>query len=191
MWPLLFLIQLLLCQPMSFSFSPTCPSEEVSDRVIWWAPGSLPTGCSSPRSAPTWVLSMGCSPSGTDCSRMGHLQGRTSCQKTCSSVGSSPWVHRSTSPARSLLQYGVSTGCSFLQGTSTSCDVGSYTSFRVDVCSTMDLHGLQGDNMLIHGLHHRLQGNFCSFLTFLSQLLLCSSFCPFINILSQRFYQRC
>jgi len=29
---------------------------------------------------------------------------------------------------------------------------------QVDICSTMDLHGLQGDNLPHHGLHHELQG---------------------------------
>ena len=43
-----------------------------------------------------------------------------------------------------LLWRGVSTGC------------------RVDICSTMDLHGLHGDNLCHHGLHHGLQGNLCS-----------------------------
>ncbi|KAK4806885.1 hypothetical protein QYF61_012606 [Mycteria americana] len=33
---------------------------------------------------------------------------------------------------------------------------------RVDICSTVNLHGLQGDNLPHHGLHHRLQGNLCS-----------------------------
>ena len=33
---------------------------------------------------------------------------------------------------------------------------------RVDVCSTVDLRGLQGDSLPHHGLHHRLQGNLCS-----------------------------
>ena len=33
---------------------------------------------------------------------------------------------------------------------------------QVDICSTMDLHGLQGDSLPHHGLHHGLQGNLCS-----------------------------
>jgi len=32
---------------------------------------------------------------------------------------------------------------------------------QVDICSTMDLHGLQGYNLPHHGLHHGLQGNLC------------------------------
>ncbi|KAK4810942.1 hypothetical protein QYF61_013350 [Mycteria americana] len=57
--------------------------------------GVPPTGDSPPRTAPAWVLSMGCCPSGTDCSRVGPLRGHRSCQKTCSSMGSSPQGHRS------------------------------------------------------------------------------------------------
>ncbi|KAM9590481.1 uncharacterized protein ACIBXB_005737 [Morphnus guianensis] len=33
---------------------------------------------------------------------------------------------------------------------------------QVDICSTVDLHGLQGDSLPHHGLHHGLQGNLCS-----------------------------
>ncbi|KAK4806787.1 hypothetical protein QYF61_005583 [Mycteria americana] len=31
----------------------------------------------------------------------------------------------------------------------------------MDICSTVDLHGLQRDNLPHHGLYHRLQGNLC------------------------------
>ncbi|KAK4828719.1 LOW QUALITY PROTEIN: hypothetical protein QYF61_000557 [Mycteria americana] len=50
-------------------------------------------------------------------------------------------------------------GHGFLQGTCSS--IGSSMGCRVDMCSAMDLHGLQGDNLLHHG-HHQLQGNLCS-----------------------------
>ncbi|KAK4827475.1 hypothetical protein QYF61_018711, partial [Mycteria americana] len=33
---------------------------------------------------------------------------------------------------------------------------------QVDICSTVDLHGLQGDSLPHHGLHQGLQGNLCS-----------------------------
>jgi len=33
---------------------------------------------------------------------------------------------------------------------------------QVDICSIVDLHGLEGDSLPHHGLHHRLQGNLCS-----------------------------
>ncbi|KAK4810807.1 LOW QUALITY PROTEIN: hypothetical protein QYF61_008779 [Mycteria americana] len=91
------------------------------------------------------------------------------------------WVpHRVTGPARrpapvwaplhgpqilpgNLLQHGLlSTGCSFLQGMSICCGVGSSVGCRVDICSTTVLHGLQGDKLLHHGLRYRLQGNLCS-----------------------------
>ena len=56
----------------------------------------LPTGYSSPQTAPAWVPSTGCSPSGTDCSSGGPPRGHQSCQQSCSSLGSS--LHRSTGP---------------------------------------------------------------------------------------------
>jgi len=33
---------------------------------------------------------------------------------------------------------------------------------QVEICSTMDLHGLQGHSLPHHGLFHGLQGNLCS-----------------------------
>jgi len=33
---------------------------------------------------------------------------------------------------------------------------------QVEICCTMDLHGLQGHSLPRHGLHHRLHGNLCS-----------------------------
>jgi len=35
---------------------------------------------------------------------------------------------------------------------------GPFHGLQVDICSTMDLHGLQGDSLPHHGLHHELQG---------------------------------
>jgi len=54
---------------------------------------------------------------------VGPPRGHKPCQKTCSSVGSS--LHRSTGPARSLLQCRLSTGSQPPLGTSTSSGVGS------------------------------------------------------------------
>jgi len=71
------------------------------------------------------------------------------------------FLHRSTGPAKEpasaqashrviaslsihLLQHGVLHG------------------LQVDICSTVDLHGVQGDSLPHHGLHHRLHGNLCS-----------------------------
>ena len=65
-------------------------------------------GCSSSRTAPVWVLSVGCSPSGTGCSSVGHPQGHKPCQQTCSGMGSS--LPRSTGPGRNLLQLGIPMG---------------------------------------------------------------------------------
>jgi len=106
--------------------------------------GSIPTGCS---------------PSGTGCSSLGPPWGHKFCQQTCSSMGSS--VHGATDPARSLLQHGAPHGlqppsaihllwCGVLHGP------------QVEICSTVDLHGLQGQSLPHHGLLHGLQGNLCS-----------------------------
>jgi len=85
---------------------------------------------------------------------------------------------------------------------------------QVDICSTVDLRGLQRESLLHHGLHHRLQGNPCSgawstsspfFFTGLGVcravsltyshslwLQLCRVFFPhFRNMLSQRCYDCC
>ncbi|KAK4827402.1 hypothetical protein QYF61_017807, partial [Mycteria americana] len=70
--------------------------------------------------------------------------------------------NQATVPARSLLLHGLSTGCSFLQGTSTCSGMGSCMGYSVDICSIMVLLGLRGDNLRHCGLHHRLQGSLCS-----------------------------
>jgi len=50
---------------------------------------------------------------------------------------------------------------SFLQGMSTCSGVGSSMGCRVDICFTVVLHGLQGDNLL-HCHHlYGLQGTLC------------------------------
>lgn len=55
----------------------------------------LPTGFSSSQTPPAWVFSMGCNVSKTDCSSLGALLGRWSCQKTCFCMGFSPQGYRS------------------------------------------------------------------------------------------------
>ncbi|XP_049649849.1 uncharacterized protein LOC126035356 [Accipiter gentilis] len=117
-----------------------------------WA---IPTGCSSSRTAPAWVHSTVCSPSGAHCSSAGPPRGHKSCQKTCS-MGSS--LHRSAGPARSLLQCGVPTGSQPPSGTHL-LRRGVLHGLQVDICSIVDLHGLQGDSLPHQGLHHGLQGN--------------------------------
>jgi len=75
-----------------------------------------------------WVLSMRCSPSGTDCSCVGPPQVNKSCQQTCSIMES--YLHGSTSPARSLLHHEVSMGSQSPLGIFTSSDVESTTGCR-------------------------------------------------------------
>jgi len=72
-------------------------------------------GCNSSQTAPAWVLFTGCSPSGMDCSSVCPPKVHRSCQKTRFCMGSCPQAAVS---AKSLIQHGFSTGCSFLQGTS-------------------------------------------------------------------------
>ena len=94
------------------------------------------------------------------CSCVGSSpRGHRFSQKTCSSLGSCPRDHRSCqepTPMRNLTWSQLPSGHIHLlwRGVSTGC--------RVDICSTMDLHGLHGDNLCHHGLHHGLQGNLCS-----------------------------
>jgi len=62
-----------------------------------------------------------------------------------------------------LLQRGfVFMGFSFLQGISTLSIIRSSPDCSVHICSTVVLHGLQGDNLHHHDLLHMLQGNICS-----------------------------
>jgi len=105
------------------------------------------------------VPSMGCSPSGTDCSSVGSPWGHKSCQETFSIVGSS--LHGSTGPGRSLIQHRLPTGSQPPSGIHLMRH-GVFPRLQVDICSTMHLHGLQGDSLPHHGLLHRLQGNLCS-----------------------------
>jgi len=81
------------------------------------------TGDSSPQTAPKWSLPRGCSPSGTDCSSVGSPWGHKSCQQTCSSVDSS--IHRSTGPARTLVQHELSMGSQSPSGAPVCSDLGS------------------------------------------------------------------
>lgn len=76
----------------------------------------------------------------------------SSCQKTCSSVGFSPWA---AVPATSLLQNGVPSGSSSLQGSSTCSSVEASTACRVEIFSTVILQQAAGDSLPYHGL---LQG---------------------------------
>jgi len=116
-------------------------------------------------------LSTGCSPSGTGCSSVGPPRGHKPCQQTCSGMSSSlPWA---TGPARSLLQHGAPHGITVSFGHPPALAWGSFHRLQVQICSTVDLHGLQGNNLPHHGLHHRLQGKaLCSEISSTSSPLL-------------------
>ncbi|KAK4822676.1 hypothetical protein QYF61_019043 [Mycteria americana] len=73
----------------------------------------------------------------------------------------SPQVHRPTGPARSLLQHGLPMGSQPPSGIHLLRQ-GVLHGLQVDICSTVNLHGPQGDSLPHHGLHYRLQGNLCS-----------------------------
>ncbi|KAK4823971.1 hypothetical protein QYF61_008357 [Mycteria americana] len=71
----------------------------------------------------------------------------------------SPWVRKSCQePAPTQDSHGVtaSFGCIHL------LQRGVFHRLQVDICSTLNLHGLQRDNLPHHGLHQGLQGNLCS-----------------------------
>ena len=81
------------------------------------------------------------------------------CQQIFSSVGSSR--RGSTGPARSLLQHRLSIGSQPPSGIHL-IQCGEHRGLQVAICSTVDLHGLQGHSLPHHGLLHELQGNLCS-----------------------------
>jgi len=82
----------------------------------------------------------------------GSPRGHKSCQQTCSGVGSS--FHVSPGPDRHLLQRGLCTGSQLPSDIRLLWHGVPSTGCR----STVDLHGLQGNNLPHHGLHHKLQG---------------------------------
>jgi len=116
-------------------------------------------------------------PSGMACSSAGPPGGQKSCQKVCSSVGSSSWT---TAPARTQFLHKLSMGCSFLQSMSTCCGMGSAICCSAGICSDIVLHGLQRDDLCHHGLLLGLQVNLCSWSTcslfFLTDLHVCIVF---------------
>jgi len=92
---------------------------------------------------------------------------------------------------------------------------GPFHGLQVDICSTVGLHGLQGDNLPHHGLHHELQEktlcssvsntsppsffidlgvcrvvSFTSSHSSLSTATSLQFYFPFLNMLSQRRYHR-
>jgi len=67
----------------------------------------------------------------------------------------SPWVRRSwQDPAPVWAHHGVT--ASFRHPPAPAW--GPFHELQVDLCSTVDLHGLQRDNLPYHGLQHELQG---------------------------------
>jgi len=96
---------------------------------------------------------------GTGCSSVGPPQGHKPGQQTCSSVGSS--LHGATDPGKSLLQCRLSTG-SQLPSSVHLLWCGVLHGLQVEICLTVDLHGLQGHSLPHHGRHHELQGHLCS-----------------------------
>jgi len=122
----------------------------------------------------------------------------------------SPWVCRSCQePALVWAPHGVA--ASFRHPPAVAWAL--FHRLQVDICSTVDLPGLQGDSLPHHGLHHELQGKtLCSGISstsspsFFTDLGVCrvvsftsshSSvstaaslrvFFPFLNMLSQRRY---
>ena len=136
----------------------------MGDSSTWASPmWVLPTGCSFSQTASAWFPSTGCSPSGTECSSVSPPQGHKTCQKTYSSTSFS--LPGSTGPARSLLWCRLPTGSQPLLGIHlilTSCWRGVLHGLQVDICSAMNVHGMQGDSLPRHGLLHGLQENLCS-----------------------------
>lgn len=136
---------------------------------------------------------------------MSGVQRKFKIHQTCSSLGFS--LRRRAGPVKSLLQCRLSIGSQPPLGVHL-LQCGVLLGLQVDICSTVDLPGLQRGSLLNHGLHHRLQGKLLStawstsssFLTatggcglFLSHTLtpLFSHSCsvgfspPFLNIFSQ------
>jgi len=92
----------------------------------------------------------------TNCSSVGPPRGHKPCQQTCSGVGFSlsPWVCRSwQKPSPAWAPHRVT--ASFRHPPALAW--GPLHRLQVDICSTVDLHGLKEDSLPHHGLH-RLHG---------------------------------
>jgi len=138
-----------------------------SSHVVSAAPSSSRSSC-----APAWGLSHR-SQSSMNFSNVGPSHG-LQFLTNCSSVGA---FHRVQSFRNRLLQCGSPTGSQVLPanllqpGLSTESQPPSgihllwraiLHGLQVDICSTMDLHGLQWDSLPHYGLLHGLEGNLCS-----------------------------
>jgi len=85
--------------------------------------------------------------------------------------------HRVTSPTSkpALTWTSLSMGPQVLAGACSSAGSpwGPFQGLQVEICSTVDLHGLQGDNLPHHGLQHELQRKtLCSGISSTSSTLL-------------------
>jgi len=150
-------------------------------------------GCSSSRTAPAWVLPTGCSPSGTESPTGSQALPAKLLQRGLLS----PRVRRSwQEPAPAWAPHGAT--ASFRHPPAPAW--GPFHGLQVDICSTMDLHGLQRDNLPHHGLQHELQGktlcsgisstSSCSFFTDLGVcrvVSLTSSHSSFFSAISPQF----
>jgi len=98
---------------------------------------------------------MGCSPSGTGCSSAGLPMGSQALPANLLWHGLLfPQVRRSwQEPAPAQASQGVTV--SFRHPPAPAW--GTFHRLQVDICSTMDLHGLEGDKLPHRGLHHELQ----------------------------------
>jgi len=126
----------------------------------------------------------------------------------------SPQVHRSwQEPAPA---WGSLRGHSLFRAHPPALVWGPFHRLQMEICSTVDLHGLQEDSLPHHGLHHELQGKTpclgiwsTSSPSFFADLGVCRAvsltcshssltaispqifFFPFLNMLSQRHYHHC
>jgi len=116
------------------SFPPTAALPELPQR------GSLPwSAVLQEQAAPAWAPLGVTNPASKPAPLWAPLStGPQVLAGACSSAGS-PWGH------------------SFLQA-SICFSLRSLPGLQVDLCSIVDLHGLQGNNLPHHGLHHELQG---------------------------------
>jgi len=93
-----------------------------------------------------------------NCSSLCAPWGHKFCQKTCSCMSS---LRGLTGPTRSLLHCGLPIGSQLPMGIQLLWR-GVLHGMQVVICSTVDLHGLQGHSLPHHGLLHSLQGNLYS-----------------------------
>jgi len=176
------------CSPSGTSCSSVGPhglTSPVSKPAPVWAPLStgpqvLPGACSSVGSpwghSLLWAstcpgvgsIPMRCSPSGTGLLQRGSSTGSRVLPENLLQHGLLS-LHGSTGPGRSLLQHKLLTGSQLPSGVHL-LQCGVFHRLEVGICSTVDLHGLQGASLPHHGLHHGLQGK-KSLLQYLEHLL--------------------